>query len=214
MKNLLSKVIYPFIKSPSADPHEIPLLLQHVLNKHTIKPSQTPDVALHHSLVEELFQALLPALPCVTGLIGVEAVAMSDMFITQAVYIVIGPFFIAKASKGDMKGKKDGGALHLIHNILESSVMHGLRLDALLLVCSVSTLIVYSGKNRAAQLHYVQCVSFTPLLALAVGLNSKMKLSSGSSFEIGKPAHNKLYIPSTLGCASRCALQMGEGSDC
>jgi cohesin loading factor subunit SCC2 len=64
-------------------------------------------------------------LPCVTGLIGAEAVAMSNTIIIQAVYIAIGPFFIVKASKGNAKGKKDGGASHLICSVLGSSAMHG-----------------------------------------------------------------------------------------
>jgi cohesin loading factor subunit SCC2 len=147
MKNLLSKVIYPFVESPSADPREIPHLLQHVLNKHTTKPSQTFDVAPHRSLLKELFQALSSALPRVTGLIGAEAVAMSDTIIIQAVYIAIGPFFIVEASEGDAKGKKDGGASQLIHGVLGSSAMRGLRLDALSLVRSVSVIFGYSGNK-------------------------------------------------------------------
>lgn len=80
MKNL-SKVIYPFVESPSADPREIPLLLQHVLNKHATKSSQTFDVASTRSLLKELFEALSSALPHATGLIGAKAVAMSDAII-------------------------------------------------------------------------------------------------------------------------------------
>jgi hypothetical protein len=51
MKNLLSEVIYPYAESPSTDPRKIPHLLQHILNKHTTKPSQTFDVAPPRSLV-------------------------------------------------------------------------------------------------------------------------------------------------------------------
>jgi cohesin loading factor subunit SCC2 len=52
---------------------------------------------------------------------------MSDTIIIQAVYIAIGLFFVVEASEGDTKGRKDGGASHLIHNVLGSSAMHGLR---------------------------------------------------------------------------------------
>ena len=69
-KNLLSKVIYPFVESPSADPREMPPLLQHIVNRHFVKPLQTFDIALHHGLIKELFQALSSALLRVMGLIN------------------------------------------------------------------------------------------------------------------------------------------------
>ena len=136
MKNLLAKVVYPFVESPSADTREIPILLQHVVNKQAGKNVQLFDVTSHRGLVKELFQALSSAIPRVTGLIGADVVSMSDTIIIQAVYIAIGPFFVVEVDGGDAKGKKDGSSL--IQSVLGSSAMRGLRLDALSLVRSVS----------------------------------------------------------------------------
>ena len=154
MKNPLSKVIYAFVESPSADPREMPPLLEHVVNRHFVKPLQTFDIAPHRDLVKELFQALSSALPRVTGLINAEVVAMSDTIIIQAVYIAIGPFFIVEASEGDSKSKKDGSASHLIQAVLGSSAMRGLRLDALSLVRSVSVISDCCG----IRIVYLDCV--------------------------------------------------------
>lgn len=61
--------------------------------------------------------------------------AMSEGIIIQAVYIAIGPFFVADSSvDGRGKEKKDS----VILNTLGSSAMRGLRLDALSLIRSVS----------------------------------------------------------------------------
>lgn len=135
MKNLLAKVVYPFVESPSTDTKEIHFLLRHVVGKRLDKDNQVVDVSVHRGLVKELFQALSSSLPRVTNLIGADVVSMSDSIIIQAVYIAIGPFFIVEGNDGDTKNKKDGS---LAHTVFGSSAMRGLRMDALSLVRSVS----------------------------------------------------------------------------
>lgn len=137
IKNLLAKVIYPFVESPSADARETPLLLQHLANKQAGKNVQLFNTSGHRMLVKELFQALSSAVPRVAGLVCADVVAMSDTIIIQAVYIAIGPFFIVEGNEGDGKGKKENSS-SLIHSVLGSSAMRGLRLEALALIRSVS----------------------------------------------------------------------------
>lgn len=60
---------------------------------------------------------------------------MSDSIIIQAVYIAIGPFFVADSNgEQDGKNRKD----NVISGTLGRSSMRGLRLDALSLIRSVS----------------------------------------------------------------------------
>lgn len=63
---------------------------------------------------------------------------MTETIIIPAVYIAIGPFFVAEGgSDGDSKAKRDG-APSIITSTLGSSGMRGLRLEALSLIRSVS----------------------------------------------------------------------------
>jgi hypothetical protein len=63
---------------------------------------------------------------------------MSDSIIIHAVYIAIGPFFVADSgSGGDTKGKKD----NTIFNTFGKSAMRGLRLDALSLIRCVGFIL-------------------------------------------------------------------------
>lgn len=85
----------------------------------------------------ELFQALSAVIPRINNLINAETVAMSDSIIIQAVYIAIGPFFVVDSGgETDAKGKKES----IIIKTLGKSAMRGLRLDALTLIRSVSSL--------------------------------------------------------------------------
>jgi len=60
---------------------------------------------------------------------------MSDTIIIQAVYISIGPFFVADGGgDGDAKGKKE----NVVIKTLGKSAMRSLRLDSLSLIRSVS----------------------------------------------------------------------------
>ena len=72
---------------------------------------------------------------------------MSDSIIIQAVYIAIGPFFVA-----DSGGEADGGGAgggkgtkkeSVIIKTLGKSAMRGLRLDALSLIRSVCALFFF-----------------------------------------------------------------------
>ena len=68
-------------------------------------------------------------------MISTETVIMSDSIIIHAVYIAIGPFFVADfGGGGDTKEKKGS----IILNTFGKSAMRGLRLDALSLIRSVS----------------------------------------------------------------------------
>ena len=69
------------------------------------------------------------------ALICSDYAAMSEAIIIQAVYIAVGPFFMAE-SGGDKKEKKSDVVL----NTLGASSMRGLRLDALSLIRSVGVL--------------------------------------------------------------------------
>ena len=72
-------------------------------------------------------------IPKVDALINSDYAAMSEGIIIQAVYIAVGPFFMAESS-GDKKDKKGDVVL----STLGASAMRGLRLDALSLIRSVS----------------------------------------------------------------------------
>jgi cohesin loading factor subunit SCC2 len=127
VKTQLEKVIYTFIEFSNTTVNGNPIL------RHVIKASSTA-AAEQRQLVNEIFQALSTVLPRVDNLITAELVAMSDSIIIQAVYVAIGPFFVAEAG-GDSEGKskKDGVTPHS----LGVSSLRGLRLDALSLIRSV-----------------------------------------------------------------------------
>ncbi|KAL0960842.1 hypothetical protein HGRIS_005858 [Hohenbuehelia grisea] len=126
IKNQLMKIIYPFVEA-AADP-----TLSAITNPplhHLIRGI----ASAHRKQVGELFQALSAVLPRVNTLLNVEAVAMSDTIIIQAVYIAIGPFFVVETGDGDTKSKKDNVVLHT----LGKSAMRGLNLSALSLLRSI-----------------------------------------------------------------------------
>ncbi|KZT19995.1 ARM repeat-containing protein [Neolentinus lepideus HHB14362 ss-1] len=130
IKNQLTKILYPFVEATSDLHGNMHPLLRHMLD------TTSSDAREHRQMLGELFQALSAVLPRVNNLICAEVVAMSESIIIQAVYIAIGPFFVADAGgDGDAKGK--GKKENIIFTTLGSSAMRGLRLDALSLIRSI-----------------------------------------------------------------------------
>jgi cohesin loading factor subunit SCC2 len=132
IKNQLTKILYPFVEASAEAGATLginPLLQGIVKNAHA-------TAAANRRQLSELFVALSAVIPRVNDLVNAEAVSMSDSIIIQAVYIAIGPFFVADAGVEDGKGKdkKD----NVVIKTLGKSAMRGLRLDALSLIRSVS----------------------------------------------------------------------------
>jgi cohesin loading factor subunit SCC2 len=89
-----------------------------------------------------MFQLLSAVMPRIAALLCTDNVAMSDSIIIQAVYIAIGPFFVADAGVADdVKGKRE----NMILNTLGRSAMRGLRLDALSLIRGASVSIALTN---------------------------------------------------------------------
>lgn len=87
-------------------------------------------------------------------MVNAETVAMSDSIIIQAVYIAIGPFFVAD-SGGEVDGGGAGGGKgtkkeSVIIKTLGKSAMRGLRLDALSLIRSVCAFFFGRGGLQGA----------------------------------------------------------------
>lgn len=135
VKNQLTKLVYPFVEASFDTQSTLrnPILYHLTLVSSAVSKS-------HRRQLAEAFQAIAAALPRITDLISLDAVTLSESLIIQAVYIAIGPFFVADGGDGDTKGKKDNVVLHTLGN----SAMRGLRLDALSLIRSVSNVIPYA----------------------------------------------------------------------
>lgn len=130
IKNQLTKILYPFVEAASDLNGNIHPLLRHMLDTLSALARE------HRQLLSETFQALSAVLPRVNNLICADVVSMSESIIIQAVYIAIGPFFVADTgSDGEIKGK--GKKENIIFSTLGSSAMRGLRLDALSLIRSI-----------------------------------------------------------------------------
>ncbi len=128
LKNQLNKVIYPFAEASSeAAPTATNPLLLHVVKNSTSSESK-------RKVLNETFQTLSASLSRINALINAESVAMSDSIVIQAVYIAIGPFFVVEGDS-DTKGKKDQS---VVIRTFGKSAMHGLMLEALSLIRSVS----------------------------------------------------------------------------
>lgn len=124
----MNSVVYPFVEASGDNSGPASLLLRHIL-----LPSSRDSH--HRRQVAEIFQAVSAVIPRINDLISADSMAMSETIIIQAVYIAIGPFFVTETSEHEGKGKKE----NVVLNTLGTSAMRGLRLDALSLIRSVST---------------------------------------------------------------------------
>ena len=129
IKNQLTMIVYPFVEGIAVGMSASPQL-QCI---HRFTHSGCADL---RRLMSELFQALSAGLPRINSLFSADGIMMSDAIIIQAVYIAIGPFFVAESLDGDAKGKKENAVL----STLGSSAMRGLRLDALSIIRTVWTI--------------------------------------------------------------------------
>ncbi|KAH7103288.1 hypothetical protein BKA62DRAFT_696412 [Auriculariales sp. MPI-PUGE-AT-0066] len=130
VKNLLDKVIYPFVEANSDVHGQSSLILLQVARSH----SQAAQA--RRALVGEIFQTLSSVFPRIDTLIGRTHVAMSDNIIIQAVYIAIGPFFVVEFGTEGSKAAKD--KVSQILTALGGSVaLRGLRLAALALIRTI-----------------------------------------------------------------------------
>lgn len=136
VKNQLTRIIYPFIEAPASDPREYSPLLSYLLGR-TPLTSFTFDLPGLRNFIGEIFQVISAVFPRINSLVCSERLCMPDSVIIPAIYVSLGPFFVADiGSDGELKGKKDPVAL-TISNTLGSSGMRGLRLEALALVRGV-----------------------------------------------------------------------------
>lgn len=134
VKNQLVKVLYPFVEVSSAVTGDIhtsysPLLLH-------IAKSNNPSCQFYRDIIRNTFQALTAVLPRVNALIGSD-VAMSDSIVIQAVYIAIGPFFVADPGVESRSKKGDNGNGMVLSTLGGRGAMRALRLEALSLIRSV-----------------------------------------------------------------------------
>ncbi|GJE95924.1 sister chromatid cohesion protein-like protein [Phanerochaete sordida] len=128
VKNQLTRIIYPFVEGYSEIPSQCSPLLRHIIH------SSLAECDRERRLLGEVFHALSSVLPHITQLVCAENMAMSESIIIQAVYIAIGPFFVAdNTTDGKGREKKDSVVIHT----LGQSAMRGLRLEALSLIRSI-----------------------------------------------------------------------------
>ncbi|TCD62425.1 Sister chromatid cohesion protein 2 [Steccherinum ochraceum] len=125
IKSQLNKIVYPFVEASTDIYGHSPPPLQYLTR------TSSHECDRHRRQLTELFQAVTSVIPRVDTLICSEYAAMSEGIIIQAVYIAVGPFFMAES--GDKKDKKGDVVL----NTLGASSMRGLRLDALSLIRSI-----------------------------------------------------------------------------
>ncbi|CDO75304.1 hypothetical protein BN946_scf184654.g12 [Trametes cinnabarina] len=109
VKNQLSKILYPFVEASPTDSHISALLRQLI---------QLPSAAdsIQRRLINEIFQAISSLLPRINDLICADSMAMSESIIIQAVYIAIGPFFVAEVESEGKSKKASGGFTQIFAN--------------------------------------------------------------------------------------------------
>ncbi|THH23071.1 hypothetical protein EUX98_g8109 [Antrodiella citrinella] len=125
IKSQLTRIIYPFVEASADIYGHVPPILQYLTR------TSSPQCDKHRRQLTELFQAVTSVIPRVNALICSDYAAMSEGIIIQAVYIAVGPFFMADS--GDKKDKKGDVVL----NTLGASSIRGLKLDALSLIRSI-----------------------------------------------------------------------------
>ncbi|KZW01563.1 hypothetical protein EXIGLDRAFT_738517 [Exidia glandulosa HHB12029] len=129
VKNLLDKVIYPFVEANSDLHGQSSLILLHV--------AKASPAAGRRALVGEIFQSLSSVFPRINALISRSGVAMSDKIIIQAVYISIGPFFVVEFGTEGTKAAKEKSASLVLNALGGTAALRGLRLSALALIRSI-----------------------------------------------------------------------------
>jgi cohesin loading factor subunit SCC2 len=132
VKNQLTKIIYPFVEATSDVVNRLPPLLLHLVQSSSSDSNE-------RRLVAEIFHVISSVIPRISDLISADYMSMSEAIVIQAVYVAIGPFFVAEGGI-DTKGKDKKS--NLISSTLGTSAMRGLHLDALALIRSVSTVIL------------------------------------------------------------------------
>ncbi|EJD50599.1 hypothetical protein AURDEDRAFT_182486 [Auricularia subglabra TFB-10046 SS5] len=131
IKNLLEKVIYPFVEANTDLHGQSSLILLHVAKANASSSNS------RRAAVGEVFQTLSSVLPRINSLIGRSGVAMSDQIIIQAVYIAIGPFFVVEFGSEGSKASKEKSASMVLNALGGSAALRGLRLSALALIRSI-----------------------------------------------------------------------------
>ncbi|KAJ3559315.1 hypothetical protein NM688_g422 [Phlebia brevispora] len=128
VKNQLTRIVYPFVEACADMYGQVPSLLRHI-----VQPSAAGCGDLRRC-ISDIFHAVTSAIPRINELVCADAMSMSEGIIIQAVYIAIGPFFVADGAV-DSRGKEKKDSM--ITSALGSSAMRGLRLDALSLIRSI-----------------------------------------------------------------------------
>ncbi len=146
MRNQLARIIYPFIEAAGELYGQTPCLLRHLIQTSTAGHSELRDQ------ISDVFHAVSSVIPRINDLISADSTAMSEGIIIQAVYIAIGPFFVADGTV-DSRGKEKKDSL--VGHTLGSSAMRGLRLDALSLIRSVSG-HRHAGSHADSRLDFCQ----------------------------------------------------------
>jgi cohesin loading factor subunit SCC2 len=146
VKNLLDKVIYPFVEANS-DVHgrstpRVRQFIHHSTGQSSLILLQVAKAAdapaqSRREVVSEIFQTLCSVFPRIDMLVSRSHVAMSDSIIIQAVYIAIGPFFVVEFGLEGNKAAKEKTASLVLNALGGSVALRGLRLAALSLIRTV-----------------------------------------------------------------------------
>ncbi|KAH8818805.1 sister chromatid cohesion C-terminus-domain-containing protein [Flagelloscypha sp. PMI_526] len=136
VKNALERVTDPFIEacSPHAAHNELNRAVVSLASKQSAKSS---EVEKARAVVADTFHSVSSALPRITSLVNSSGPStLSENLIITAVYIAIGPFFVAAPEEESEKGKgKDKESV--LSKTLGRNPMRGLRLEALGLIRSI-----------------------------------------------------------------------------
>ncbi|KAG8885372.1 Sister chromatid cohesion protein 2 [Tulasnella sp. 332] len=134
VKDQLAKIIYQFTEA-SADLHgDSSAVLIHVT---TVDDAQSSTC---RQTIGEIFQCLSVVLPRITALISRTDLAMSESIIIHAIYIAIGPFFVAEfGTETNNRSSKDRNSL-VLNALGGAAALRGLRLSALSLIRNIFAL--------------------------------------------------------------------------
>ncbi|KAL4249287.1 Sister chromatid cohesion protein [Abortiporus biennis] len=129
VKNQLDNIVYPFVETFQDLYGRTPLMVTHLIRNNST------GCNLRRKQIAEIFQIISTVLPRINELVCSDYTSMSEFIIIQAVFIAIGPFFMAEPP--DTREKEKKATIEIIMSTFGSSALRGLRLDALSLIRSI-----------------------------------------------------------------------------